>query len=295
MAFVLADRVKVRSHSTGTGDFILTTTYPGFQSFNDAIGDGNETYYLIIDNAGNWEVGRGTYFTITSSLTRDTIVSSSNNNSLVNFPVGGKNVSVTFPSSLAESYLVGGGGSTTDSFKYIAVSGQSTVSADSSTDTLTLIAGTGVSITTNAVSDSITISSSGQSVELANNGHTFALDTSGRLNLDSSISISSEYQTVNSGIETSIYSSNGRYIRAVKLVVFVESFSPYASQANDLLAIYDQLSGNVYVTAYGLIYTGATPLATFDGNYVAGSIEITITSTVNANVRVNVLEMFGTD
>jgi hypothetical protein len=44
-----------------------------------------------------------------------------------------------------------------DSFKTISVSGQSDVVADSSTDTLSLIAGTNVSITTNATNDSITI------------------------------------------------------------------------------------------------------------------------------------------
>ena len=54
-----------------------------------------------------------------------------------------------------------GGGSASDSFKTIAVSGQDNVVADSSTDTLTLIAGTNVSITTNATTDSITINSAG--------------------------------------------------------------------------------------------------------------------------------------
>lgn len=56
---------------------------------------------------------------------------------------------------------VGSGGTTSDSFKTISVSGQSDVVADSSTDTLTLIAGTNVSIATNATADSITINSTG--------------------------------------------------------------------------------------------------------------------------------------
>ena len=53
----------------------------------------------------------------------------------------------------------GGGGTTSDSFTIIAVAGQSNVVADSSTDTLTLVAGTGISITTNASTDTITIAS----------------------------------------------------------------------------------------------------------------------------------------
>lgn len=48
-----------------------------------------------------------------------------------------------------------------NSFNTISVSGQSDVVADSATDTLTLIAGTNVGITTNATNDSITINSTG--------------------------------------------------------------------------------------------------------------------------------------
>jgi hypothetical protein len=53
----------------------------------------------------------------------------------------------------------GEGGATSDSFTTIAVAGQSNVVADSSTDTLTLVASTGISITTNATTDTITIAS----------------------------------------------------------------------------------------------------------------------------------------
>lgn len=48
-------------------------------------------------------------------------------------------------------------GGSVDAFKTIAVSGQSDVVADSSTDTLTLVAGSNVTITTDAATDSITI------------------------------------------------------------------------------------------------------------------------------------------
>lgn len=156
MALVLADRVKVRSQSTGTGSFVLADTLPGFQSFA-VIGNGNETYYGIIDNVGNWEIGRGTYLSTGPTLSRDTIVSSSAGGAKVNFPAGGKNVFVTFPASLAESYLISSTALASDSFKYVAVSGQTTLSADSSTDTLTVVAGNNVSLTTNAGSDALTI------------------------------------------------------------------------------------------------------------------------------------------
>lgn len=46
-------------------------------------------------------------------------------------------------------------------FANVAVSGQNTVAADSTTDTLTLVAGTNVTITTDATTDSVTINASG--------------------------------------------------------------------------------------------------------------------------------------
>jgi len=58
---------------------------------------------------------------------------------------------------------VSGGGTASDSFATIAVAGQSSVVADSATDTLTLVAGTGITLTTDAGTDSITITNSGSS------------------------------------------------------------------------------------------------------------------------------------
>jgi hypothetical protein len=60
--------------------------------------------------------------------------------------------------------VVSGGGAASDSFATIAVAGQSDVVADSATDTLTLVAGTGVTITTNAGADTVTITNSSPNV-----------------------------------------------------------------------------------------------------------------------------------
>lgn len=48
---------------------------------------------------------------------------------------------------------------TINSFSNIAVSGQTTITAESKADTLTLIAGSNITITTNATNDSVTINS----------------------------------------------------------------------------------------------------------------------------------------
>ena len=55
----------------------------------------------------------------------------------------------------------GTSGTVTEAFKTIAVSGQSNVVADSATDTLTLVAGSNMTITTNASGDTVTFASSG--------------------------------------------------------------------------------------------------------------------------------------
>jgi hypothetical protein len=101
MALVLADRVQETTTSTGTGPVTLAGAVTGYQTFA-VIGNGNTTYYTIADQGGaNWEVGIGTYSTTGPTLTRTTVLSSSNSGSLVNFTAGTKTVFVTYPSSTA--------------------------------------------------------------------------------------------------------------------------------------------------------------------------------------------------
>ena len=102
MALVIKDRVKVRTRSTGTGAVTLENTVDGFRSF-DIIGNGNETFYGIVDTIGRWEIGRGTYSSTGPTLSRDTILASSNNDLAVNFETGSKTVFCTFPASLAQT------------------------------------------------------------------------------------------------------------------------------------------------------------------------------------------------
>jgi hypothetical protein len=101
MALVLKDRVKETTTTTGTGTVTLAGAAAGFQSFA-AVGDGNQTFYAIADaTSGAWEVGVGTYTASGTTLSRTTVVSSSNAGSLVNFSAGTKDVFVTYPSSRA--------------------------------------------------------------------------------------------------------------------------------------------------------------------------------------------------
>lgn len=95
MALALNDRVQQTGTANTTVSFTLSGSVPGFQSFA-VIGNGNTTYYSATDSSGNWEVGIGTYSTTGPTLTRTTILSSSNSNTAVTFS-GVVNVFVTYP------------------------------------------------------------------------------------------------------------------------------------------------------------------------------------------------------
>ena len=123
MALVVKDRVKSSTTTTGTGTITLGAAAAGFQAFS-VIGDGNTTYYTITDTVnGTWEVGIGTYTASGTTLSRDTVLESSNSGSLVSFAAGTKDVFVTYP---AERAVIGGMGYVENS---ATVSQSSTINA----------------------------------------------------------------------------------------------------------------------------------------------------------------------
>lgn len=99
MALVISDRVKETSITTGTGTITLNGAYGGFQSFSTGIGNGNKTYYAI-ENDTRWEVGIGTYTLSSNTLTRDTVLASSNSGDLISL-FGVSTVFCTYPSDKA--------------------------------------------------------------------------------------------------------------------------------------------------------------------------------------------------
>lgn len=98
MAFVVADRVKESTATTGTGTLTLGGAGTGYQTFSAGIGANNTTYYAIASGSSSeWEVGVGTVGAGGTTLTRDSVIASSNANSLVNFSAGTKDVFCDYP------------------------------------------------------------------------------------------------------------------------------------------------------------------------------------------------------
>jgi len=106
MAFVLNDRVKQTSTSTGTGTINLSAAAEtGFETFVAGIGDTNSTFYCIShDGTTEFEVGIGTVTdAATDTLSRTTVISSSNSDNKVDFSAGTKTVFCTYPAKRAPS------------------------------------------------------------------------------------------------------------------------------------------------------------------------------------------------
>lgn len=99
MALLFKDRVQETSTTTGTGAYALAGAVSGFQAFS-AIAAVNDTAYYSaweVDTNGNpsggWETGLGTY-SAANTLTRTTIMASSNANAAVNWATGTRRVAL---------------------------------------------------------------------------------------------------------------------------------------------------------------------------------------------------------
>lgn len=83
MSFIVRDRVKETSTTTGTGTLTLAGAVSGFRSFAD-IGNANTCPYVILEASESaptqWEVGIGTYTSSGTTLSRDTVLRTSAGN-----------------------------------------------------------------------------------------------------------------------------------------------------------------------------------------------------------------------
>ena len=102
---VIADRVQETSTTSGTGTLTLAGAVSGYQAFSAAFTTGSVVYYCIVDGV-NWEVGIGTYTTSGTTLSRTTVLASSNAGALITCSASVKNVFCTAPAAYLASNLV---------------------------------------------------------------------------------------------------------------------------------------------------------------------------------------------
>ena len=112
---LLADRVLESTTTTGTGTFALGGALTGYRTFNSSFSNGDVVFYTADNGLGEWEVGYGTVGT--GTLSRDTVLESSNANALVTFSAGVKRLFCTAPAKQLPPNQTGNSG------KYLTTDG----------------------------------------------------------------------------------------------------------------------------------------------------------------------------
>ena len=122
--------------------------------------DGSSGYALKTDGSGNlsWGLAGGNAFETIAVSGQSNIVADSSSDTLT--IAAGTGITLTTAAG-SDTLTITNSATGDDAFKTIAVSGQTSVVADATDDTLTLVAGAGMAITTDASADSITISGVG--------------------------------------------------------------------------------------------------------------------------------------
>jgi uncharacterized coiled-coil protein SlyX len=232
------------------------------------------------------------------SVNNNSIIFSSAGGNFGTFTTGSSYISSSFTASLQQGYVWVGDGagksiafSTSSlvsggpSFGTIAVSGQSDVIADVANDTLTLVAGTNVSITTNAAGDSITINSTGGSGDTsALNASTASLNTftaSAAIRLTNLESKSASVDTSISNLNTYTASASSSIFNLNTYTTSVSSsiFHLNASSASQ------QISINAINTATASLQTETANLETFTAS---AAIRLTNLESKSASVDISI-------
>lgn len=113
MTLQIADRVKETTITTSTGPLALTGAMTGYRAFSSVCAVADTCNYALqaVDAngvpTGDWEVGQGTY-SAANTLTRTTILSSSNAGAAVNLAAGTKQVWIDYPAAAIDIGPLGG-------------------------------------------------------------------------------------------------------------------------------------------------------------------------------------------
>jgi len=94
----LRDRIKERSYTTGTGPILLEGQFSGFSSFSGVYNSGESLFYAITDGS-KFEIGSGIYIEnqTDSNIVRFPFDTSNPDDSIIDFPIGLKEIYVSYP------------------------------------------------------------------------------------------------------------------------------------------------------------------------------------------------------
>jgi hypothetical protein len=249
MALALNDRVQQTGTANTTVSFTLSGSVVGFQSFA-VVGNGNTTYYSSTDALGNWEAGIGTYSTTGPTLTRTTILSSSNSGSAVTFS-GTVNVFVTYPSS--KSVNLDGSGN---------VSALGTVSSGTWQGSTIAVAYGGTGVTSSSGANSVMLRDANQNVAInrLNQANTSTAAAAGTTTLTAA----SSYSQTLTGTGTQTYKMPDATTLTTG-VAFV-----FNNNATGTLTLQDYSTGSIGTITAG----GAVELVLLDNSTVAGTWDV---------------------
>jgi hypothetical protein len=315
MAFVVNDRVKETSTTTGTGTLSLAGAVSGFQTFVAGIGNSNVTYYAIVNDSGTeFEIGIGTVTDASpDTLSRTTILESTNSDSAVDFSSGTKTVFCTLPASKAVFEDNNNDVTLPDDLTLGSDGAIINFGADSDTN-FTHVADTG--ITTNrdfTVGDDLTVSggvidlkNTGSQSELrlyceSSNAHYAALkapahaDFSGNTALtlpavtDTLVGIAATQTLTNKTLTTPVIAEidSGSTITldaTTDIVLDADGGDVFLKDAGTQYAALTNTSGNL------IIKSGSTTAATFDGANVTFAGTVTIGSAAISEAELETID-----
>lgn len=249
MALALNDRVQQTGTANTTVSFTLSGSVTGFQSFA-VVGNGNTTYYSAFDATGNWEVGIGTYSTTGPTLTRTTILASSNSGSAVTFS-GTVNVFVTYPAE--KSVNLDGSGN---------VSALGTVSSGTWQGTTVGVAYGGTGVTTSSGANSVMLRDANQNVAVnrLNQSNTSTAAAGGT----TSLTAASSYSQTLTGTGSQTYKMPDATTLTTG-VAFV-----FNNNATGTLTLQDYATGSIGTITSG----GAVELVLLANGTVAGTWDV---------------------
>jgi hypothetical protein len=270
MPLVVADRVQQTGTANTTVSFTLSGSVTGFQSFA-VIGNTNTTYYAATDGSGNWEVGVGTYSTTGPTLTRTTILSSSNSGSAVTFS-GTVNVFVTYPS--ADAVYDGGPLGTPSSGTVTNLTGTASININGTVGATTANSGAFT-----------TLSATGVTTVQAGTVSAPAITTSGDTNTGIFFPAADTIAFTEGGVEVGRFDSSANFqfnsgYGSVATVYGCRAWVNFnGTTASNLSGTYSQTTTVVTVTAtaHGLITGNSVYLDFTTGTAVDGTYTVTVT------------------